>query len=63
MIAKRNARLADALGINAMSREKVASASYHEELVTFAQANLKFLGIVEKAFAEYVQHYFGDRNP
>jgi transcriptional repressor NF-X1 len=46
--------LADALGITPESREKVAAVSYHEELVVFAKANFKFLGVVEKAFAESV---------
>lgn len=54
MIAKRNARLADALRINPASREKATATSYHAELTAFAQANIKFLGIVEKAFAEYI---------
>ncbi|KAF8067912.1 hypothetical protein FPV67DRAFT_1626152 [Lyophyllum atratum] len=53
-IAKRNARLADALGITAESREKAATVTYHEELVVFARANAKFLGVVEKAFDEFV---------
>lgn len=53
-IAKRNARLADALGITPESREKVSAVSYHEELVAFAKANSKFLGVVEKALAEFV---------
>ncbi|GLB39230.1 putative R3H domain containing protein [Lyophyllum shimeji] len=53
-IAKRNARLADALGITPESREKVAAVTYHEELVSFARANLKFVGVVEKAFEEFV---------
>jgi len=51
-IAKRNARLADALGINVEAREK-ASVSYNDELTAFARTNPKFLGLVEKAFAEY----------
>lgn len=53
-IAKRNAKLADALGITPESRGKVSVVSYHEELITFAKANPKFLGIVEKALAECV---------
>ncbi|KAF9460740.1 hypothetical protein BDZ94DRAFT_1265402 [Collybia nuda] len=54
MIAKRNARLADALRINPIDREKATVTSYHPELVTFAQSNVKFLGVVEKAFAEFI---------
>lgn len=46
--------MADALGITPESREKVSAVSYHEELVAFAKANSKFLGVVEKALAEYV---------
>ena len=53
-IAKRNAKLADALGITPESREKVSAVSYHEELVASAKSNHKFLGVVEKALAEYV---------
>lgn len=53
-IAKRNARLAEALGINAESREKAANVTYHDELVAFARINAKFLGVVEKALAECV---------
>jgi transcriptional repressor NF-X1 len=50
-IAQRNARLADALGIT--PGEKVTAVTYHEDLVTFAKADHKFLGLVEKAFVEY----------
>ena len=50
-IAKRNARLADALGINTEGKNP-AGATYNGELVGFARANSKFLSIVEKAFAE-----------
>ena len=53
-IAKRNARLADALGITPESREKTSAVSYHDELAAFARANGKFLGLVEKTLAEYV---------
>ena len=54
-IAKRNAMLADALGINTEGRDKNGgSATYNDELLNFARANIKFLPIVEKAFAEYV---------
>ncbi|KAG6873346.1 hypothetical protein C0995_000206 [Termitomyces sp. Mi166 len=53
-IAKRNARLADALGITAESREKAMAATYHESLVAFARTNEKFLTVVEKAFHEFV---------
>jgi len=42
------------LGITPESREKATGVTYHEELVAFARANYKFLGLVEKAFAEYV---------
>ena len=56
--AKRNARLADALGISQEGRESNGnsvfnkSVVYSEELVGFARGNLKFLGLVEKTFAE-----------
>ena len=42
------------MGITPESREKVSAVSYHEELVAFAKSNYKFLGVVEKALAEYV---------
>jgi transcriptional repressor NF-X1 len=51
-LAQRNAKLADALGI--IQGEKVSAITYHEDLITFAKADNKFLGLVEKAFAEYV---------
>ena len=54
-IAKRNARLAEALGINTEAKEKTsANAVYSDEITSFARANVKFLAVVEKAFAEYV---------
>jgi transcriptional repressor NF-X1 len=54
-IAKRNARLAEALGINpdlhkANSRQVV----YSDDLVSFAKPNVKFVELVEKTFTEYV---------
>jgi len=57
LIAKRNARLADALGISMESRDKSAAAAavtYSDELMGFARVNLKFLGLVEKTFADFV---------
>lgn len=56
LIAKRNARLAEALGINPESREK--AITYNEELIALARANTKFLGLVEKSFAEYAMFSF-----
>ncbi|KAK0203953.1 hypothetical protein DFS33DRAFT_1260721 [Desarmillaria ectypa] len=54
-IAKRNARLAEALGIDTDSRDKATLAAvYNDELVGFARLNDKFLTVVEKAFAEFV---------
>jgi transcriptional repressor NF-X1 len=50
--AKRNARLADALGISQEGRDSSKSVVYSDELVGFARGNLKFLGLVEKTFAE-----------
>ena len=49
-IAKRNARLAEALGINPEGRS--FQASYSDEVVAFARANVKFCLLVEKTFAE-----------
>ncbi|KAK0473779.1 hypothetical protein IW261DRAFT_677706 [Armillaria novae-zelandiae] len=56
-LAQRNARLAEALGIDTASRDKTKTASaavYSDELVGFARFNEKFLAIVEKAFAEFI---------
>jgi transcriptional repressor NF-X1 len=50
-IAKRNAKLADALRINVENREKV-DVVYADELVGFASVNMKFFAFVEKAFVE-----------
>jgi transcriptional repressor NF-X1 len=52
-IAKRNARLAEALGISSDRTEK-NKATYRDELIAFARANSKFLPVVEKSLAEYV---------
>ncbi len=49
-IAKRNARLAEALGIN--TEAKSAQVTYTDDLVGFAKANIKFCQLVEKTFAE-----------
>ena len=49
--AKRNARLADALGISQEGRDS-KSVMYNDELVGFARGNTKFLGLVERTFAE-----------
>ena len=53
-IAKRNVKLADALGINPEDREKERAVAFPERLVAFSRANPKFLVTVEKAFAECV---------
>ncbi|THV07076.1 hypothetical protein K435DRAFT_833781 [Dendrothele bispora CBS 962.96] len=70
-IAKRNRRLAEALGIDTSARQAQrggsggadtggvggAGADYNDELVTFGRkenAKGKFLGIVEKAFTDFV---------
>jgi len=52
-IAKRNARLAEALGISSGGTER-SKATYRDEIVAFARANPKFLPLVEKSLAEYV---------
>ena len=52
-IAKRNARLAEALGIDP-DKDKTSTTVYTDELCGFANSNPKFLSIVEKAFAECV---------
>jgi transcriptional repressor NF-X1 len=55
-IAKRNARLADALGINTETREKsgLGSVAFGDDLVTYTRVagNGKFVALVEKTFAE-----------
>ncbi|RDB27604.1 FKBP12-associated protein 1 [Hypsizygus marmoreus] len=53
-VAKRNARLAEALGITPETREKGERVVYHEEVLAFGRANAKFVGVVEKAFEEFV---------
>ncbi|TFK41756.1 hypothetical protein BDQ12DRAFT_733207 [Crucibulum laeve] len=53
-IAKRNARLAEALGISGDTRDKNSPATYHDEVVAFARANSKFLPVVEKAFSDFI---------
>ncbi|KAI0000621.1 hypothetical protein BJV74DRAFT_876894 [Russula compacta] len=52
-IAKRNARLAEALGINP-DMHKTRNVVYPDELVTFARLNGKFVELVERTFAEFV---------
>ncbi|TFK89666.1 hypothetical protein K466DRAFT_486400 [Polyporus arcularius HHB13444] len=52
-IAKRNARLAEALGINP-DRDRVQQVTYNDELLGFARANTKFCGIVEKSFSDFL---------
>ena len=52
-IAKRNARLAEALGISSDRTER-NKATYRDELIAFARANSKFIPVVEKSLAEYV---------
>ena len=51
LVAKRNARLAEALGIDVDARK--SQVTYSDELIAFAKANLKFCQLVEKTFAEY----------
>jgi len=54
-IAKRNARLAEALGINPdLHKNNSRQVVYSDDLVAFSKPNLKFVELVEKTFAEYV---------
>jgi transcriptional repressor NF-X1 len=54
-IAKRNARLAEALGINPDSHKANSrQVMYSDDLVTFTKPNVKFVELVEKTLAEYV---------
>ncbi|GJJ11287.1 hypothetical protein Clacol_005519 [Clathrus columnatus] len=52
-IAKRNAKLAEALGISPDRKEK-SNTVYTDELVAFAKANLKFITAVENTLNEFV---------
>ncbi|KAJ6590594.1 hypothetical protein DFH09DRAFT_1423405, partial [Mycena vulgaris] len=56
LIAKRNARLADALGITQESRDRGGAVTWPEEVLAFARANAKFVPVVEKAFADFVMN-------
>lgn len=51
-VAKRNAKLAAALGISG-TKEKT-NAVYSEDIVSFGKANAKFVALVEKTLNEYV---------
>ncbi|KAL4253098.1 NFX1 family protein [Abortiporus biennis] len=54
-VAKRNARLAEALGISPETRGGTAQqVSYHEDLVSYARANAKFCAMVEKNFSDFI---------
>jgi len=53
-IAKRNARLAEALGINPDTHKPDRNVAYSDDLLAFARHNGKFVELVEKTFAEYV---------
>jgi transcriptional repressor NF-X1 len=52
-IAKRNAKLAEALGIDPQERDK-DKVMYNDEVTSFARANPRFLGVVEQVFADFV---------
>jgi transcriptional repressor NF-X1 len=56
-IAQRNARLAEALGIEpgSQARSERTMATYNPELVAFTKANHSFVKMVEAALAEYAQ--------
>lgn len=51
-IAKRNARLADALGISPDRQDSRSQVTYSEALITFARGDPSFCAMVEKSFAE-----------
>ena len=53
-MAKRNARLAEALGISQEIRDRNGerAVTYPSELIAFAKANMKFCTMVEKTFSE-----------
>ena len=55
-LAKRNARLAEALGITAETREKTQGhVAWTEELIASARVHGKFLGVVEKALEDFIK--------
>lgn len=56
-IAKRNARLAEALGINPDMHKTNHNVLYSDELVAFSRHNGKFAELVEKTFDEYVLEF------
>lgn len=53
-IAKRNARLAEALGITPSKIVDRTAVTYPPELVQFARANASFVALVERTFSEFV---------
>ncbi|KIJ15343.1 hypothetical protein PAXINDRAFT_115013 [Paxillus involutus ATCC 200175] len=58
-IKKRNARLAEALGISEEKRDAMGArtnVTWSEELIAFVRGpgNAKFLGLVEKAFSDFI---------
>ncbi|KAJ3552619.1 hypothetical protein NM688_g4054 [Phlebia brevispora] len=52
LMAKRNARLAEALGINPEARS--TEVTYSDELLSSAKGDVKFCLLVEKTFAEFI---------
>ncbi|KAI0686090.1 hypothetical protein BC835DRAFT_1288606 [Cytidiella melzeri] len=52
LLAKRNARLAEALGINTEARS--AQVAYTDDLISFSKANVKFCLLVEKTFSDFI---------
>lgn len=52
-VAKRNARLAEALGISPEGHRSF-QANYSDDLQAFARANIKFCQLVEKTFADFI---------
>ena len=55
-LAKRNARLAEALGITAETREKAQGyVAWTEEFIANARVHGKFLAVVEKALEDFVR--------
>ncbi|KAI5119077.1 hypothetical protein M0805_005495 [Coniferiporia weirii] len=55
-LAKRNARLAEALGVSqeVKDRDGQRPVVYSAELVAFARANAKFCAVVEKNFSDFI---------
>ncbi|KAI0264607.1 hypothetical protein BC834DRAFT_244398 [Gloeopeniophorella convolvens] len=53
-LAKRNARLAEALGISPDAQGTDRQVMYSDDLISFAKLNGKFIELVEKTFSDFI---------